>query len=109
MLEDLLKNPALRQALAAGEERAGQAIAKLLASPSVAAGLQTLLSSASAVREGIDRGVRAALEAANVPTRDDVADLERRLGELESILDGLASRLGGRDAGGDQEPGGDGE
>ena len=109
MLEDLLKSPALRQALAAGEERAGQAIAKLLSSPSVAAGLQTLLSSATAVSEGIDRGVRAALEAANVPTRDDVADLQRRLGELESILDGLASRVGGREAGGEREPGGEGE
>jgi hypothetical protein len=50
----------------------------------------------------IDKGVRQALHAANLPSKEDVASLKRKLEELESMLDGLAERVerGGKGGGG---------
>jgi len=52
------------------------------------------LSAATSARETIERGVRSALQAVNLPTSDDVEELKRRLGELERMLDDLGQRLG---------------
>jgi polyhydroxyalkanoate synthesis regulator phasin len=57
------------------------------------------LSAASSARERLERGVRSALQAANLPTSDDVEELKRRLGELETMLDDLGERLGHGGAG----------
>ncbi len=61
-------------------------------------------SAAGSARETFERGVRSVLQAANLPTSDDVEELKRRLGELESMLDELGRRMGRR--GGPGEPGG---
>jgi hypothetical protein len=92
-LEDMLRNPALKRALAAGEERMGKVVGKLLASDSVSSGLQTLVTSALQAKSTFDRGVQQALHAANLPSRDDVTALKKKLEELESMLDGLAARV----------------
>jgi hypothetical protein len=60
--DDLVRNPLLRKALAAGEERVSKVVGKLLAT-------------------------------ANLPSKDDVATLRRKLEELEAMLDGLAERV----------------
>jgi hypothetical protein len=106
--DDVLRNPLLRKALAAGEEQVGKAVEKLLADERFTSGLQALVSTAAQARETLEKGVAQALHAANLPSRDDVASLKRRLEELESMLDGLAEKVdaaaarpaGGRAAGG---------
>ncbi|HEX9400431.1 MAG TPA: hypothetical protein VF912_10000 [Anaeromyxobacter sp.] len=92
-LDDLLKNPLLRRALQAGEEQVGKAVAKVLASESVATGVQTVLSGAVQARAVIERGVTQALHAANLPSKDDVTALRKKLEELEAMIDGLAERV----------------
>ncbi len=94
ILDDVLKNPALRRALAAGEERVGKVFGKLLSSEAVTSGLQGLVQSALQARATIDRGVQQALRAAHLPSREDVTQLRRKLDELESMIDGLAERIG---------------
>ena len=94
ILEDLLKNPALRRVLAAGEERMGKVVGRLLTSETVTSGLQGLVTSALQARETLDRGLEQALHAANLPSRADLAAVKRKLEELESMIDGLASRVG---------------
>jgi hypothetical protein len=94
LLEDLLKSPALRRVLAAGEERMGKVVGRLLTSEAVASRLQGLVTSALQARDTFDRGVQQALHAANLPSRSDVAALKRKLEELETMIDGLASRVG---------------
>jgi hypothetical protein len=94
ILDDVLKNPALRRALAAGEERVGKVVGKLLGNESVTSGLQGLLQSALQARATFERGLQQALRAANLPSREDVAALRRKLDELESMIDGLAERVG---------------
>ena len=93
ILEDLLKNSALRRVLAVGEERMGKVVGRLLTSETVTTGLQGLVTSALQARETIDRGLQQALHAANLPSRADVAALKRKLEELESMIDGLSSRV----------------
>ncbi len=94
ILDDVLRNPALRRVLAAGEERMGKVVGRLLTSEKVTSGLQGLVSSALQARETFDRGVQQALHAASLPSRSDVAALKRKLEELESMIDGIASRVG---------------
>jgi hypothetical protein len=99
ILDDVLKNPALRRVLAAGEEQMGKVVGKLLASDAVTSGLQGLVSSALQARETLGRGVQQALHAANLPSREDVAALRRKLDELESMIDGLSARVAGEPPG----------
>ena len=116
ILDDVLRNPVLRRALEAGEERMGRVMGKLLASDAVATGLQTLVSSALQAKQTFDKGVQQALHAANLPSRDDVAALKRKLEELESVIDGLSARVptpaggmnGDGGGGGESGAGGDG-
>ncbi len=93
-LRDML-DPMLRRALAAGEERMGRAVGRLLASERVTTGLQTLVTSAVQAKHTFDRGVEQALHAANLPSREDVASLRQKLTELESMIDGLAQKVEG--------------
>jgi hypothetical protein len=102
-LDDVLRNPVLRRALAAGEERMGHAVGRLLSSDRVTTGLQRVVSSALQARETFERGVQQALHAANLPSRDDVAALKRRLEEIEDMLDGLGRKVERRPP----DPGGD--
>ena len=105
--DDVLKHPALRRAVAAGEERVGKAVVKLLGSEGVGEGLRALAAGAVQARETFERGVSQALHAANLPSKDDVAALKRRIEELEAMLDGLADKVGRGPPGGGR--GGDGD
>ena len=98
--DDVLKHPAVRRTVAAGEERVGKVVVKLLASERVGEGLRAVASGAVRARDTFERGVSQALHAANLPSRDDVAALKRRVAELEAMLDGLAEKVG-RGRGGD--------
>jgi hypothetical protein len=93
LFDRFLDHPAVKRAVAAGEEQAGKAVGRVLSSPAVAAGLQGLLSAASTARATVDAGVQAALKAANLPSAGDVQALKRKLEELEAVIDGLSARL----------------
>ncbi len=103
ILDDVLKNPALRKALAAGEEQVNKVMGRLLSSEAVTAGLQGLVRSALHARQTFDRGVQQALRAARLPSREDVDGLRRKLEELESLIDGLSGRVG-EHRGGPEDP-----
>lgn len=89
----ILGNPLLRKALQTGEEQVGKVVGKLLSNEGVATGVQTLISGAVQARATIERGVSQALHAANLPSRDDVDALRRKLDELEAMIDGLTERV----------------
>ena len=111
LIDDFLRNPALKRALAAGEERVGRVVTQLLSSERVMHGVQTFVSSAVNAKSTFDRGVRAAMQAVSLPTTDDVKELRDRLAELEAMLDRVAARVPPRSAGaaeGSSEGGKDG-
>jgi hypothetical protein len=92
-LDDVLRNPMLKRALEEGEQRVGHAVGKLLSSDRMTTGLQSLLTSALHAKGTFERGVQQALHAANLPSRDDVAALKRRLEEIEDMIDGLGRKV----------------
>jgi len=93
LFDEVLKNPMVRKAIAAGEEQAGKVVGKLLSSESVATGIQNLLSAASAARATFDAGVQSALKAANLPSSGEVQALKQKIEELEALIDGLSARV----------------
>ena len=107
MLRTLLDHPILRQARAAGERQVG----RVLSPEKAAVALQALLAAAAEARERIEKVTRVALDAAQVPSAHDVAELKRRLAEMEALLDGLSVRLARSEAreGDEGEAGGEGQ
>ncbi len=94
MIDDLLRNPVVKRALTAGEERMGKLVTQLLSNERVMQGVQTVVASALNAKSTFDRGVKTAMQAVNLPTTEDVEELRRKLSELEVLLDGLAARVG---------------
>ncbi|HEX8907961.1 MAG TPA: hypothetical protein VF805_02090 [Anaeromyxobacteraceae bacterium] len=93
ILDDLLRNPAVKRAMAAGEERVGKLVTQLLASERVMHGVQTVFASALTAKSTFDRGVRTALGAVSLPTTEEVEELRRKLVELEALIDGIAAKV----------------
>ena len=93
MLDDLLRSPVVKRALAVGEERMGKLVTQLLSSERLMQGVQTVVASALNAKSTIDRGVKTAMQAVNLPTTDDVDELRRKLSELETMIDGLAEKV----------------
>jgi hypothetical protein len=93
MLRSFVSHPLLKKALAAGEEQFGKALGQVLSGDRAGTALQAMLAAAGQARERLDRALRAALDAAQVPSAHDVDELKRRLAEMEALLDGLSARL----------------
>jgi len=93
LFDEVMKNPFVKRAVVAGEERMGKVVGRLLADERVSAGLSALLSSASHARERLDRRVQQALHAVNLPSAEDVEALRRKLDDLEATIDGLAEKV----------------
>jgi hypothetical protein len=105
---DLLNGPALKKTREAGEQAMGRLVTQVLSSERIMRGVQGAISSALEARTALDRGVRAAMQAVNLPTTRDVEELRRRLAELETLLDGLAARIDGAPSPGGGRGGPDG-
>ena len=93
MFDELLRNPLVKKALSAGEERVGKVVAAVLGNEQVMARVQKAMAAALEAKAAAEKGLKAAMQAVNLPTTDDVEELKKRLAELETIIDGLAARL----------------
>jgi hypothetical protein len=94
LFDDVLKNPVLKRAIAAGEEQAGRVVGKLLSSERVVSGLQGLLGVASTARATLDAGLQSARRAAHLPDAGEVEALKQKIEALQTMVDDLASRVG---------------
>jgi hypothetical protein len=106
MLDDLLASPALRRAIATGEEQVGRLVGRILGSGSLSAGMSTIVTGALRARRTALSGLRQALHAARLPSQEDVEAIRTRLDELEAMIDRMAERVergAGRD-GQDRSP-----
>lgn len=107
MFDELRRSPMLKKALAAGEERVGKVVAAVLSNERVMARVQGAVTTALEARAAVEKGVKSALHAVNLPTGDEVAELKRRIAELEAMIDGLAARVD-RETGASAAPPADG-
>lgn len=93
MLDGIRNHPTVKRAIAAGEAQVGKIATQLLSNEKFVAGIQTIVSSALSAKGALDKQLKRALAAMNLPTTDDVDQLKAKLAELESLLDGLADKV----------------
>jgi polyhydroxyalkanoic acid synthase PhaR subunit len=75
------------------EQNWTQFMAQMVATPEFAAGLGRSASNQAAMREAVRRSAQAYLEAANMPSREDLARIASQIVALDAKLDDLADRL----------------
>lgn len=96
MLKD---NPVMKKLVETGEERIGKVAQQLLSNEKFVAAIQTLVTRSLAAKGTLDKSLRSALSAMNLPSTADVEllrgkveDLERMLSSIETKVEKLASR-----------------
>ena len=95
----LKDNPVMKRLVETGEERIGKIAQQLLSNEKFVATLQNLVTRSLAAKGTLDKSLRSALAAMNLPSTADldllrgkVEDLERLLGSIEGKVDALADR-----------------
>jgi len=84
-----------------GEERIGKIAQQLLSNERFVAAIQTIVSRTLAAKGTLDKSLRGALAAMNLPStadmellREKVDELERMLSTIESKVDSIATSPG---------------
>lgn len=96
MLKD---NPVMKKLVETGEERIGKIAQQLLSNEKFVAAIQTIVTRSLAAKGTLDKSLRSALSAMNLPSTADlellrgkVEDLERLLSSIESKVEKLADK-----------------
>lgn len=96
MLKD---NPVMKKLVETGEERIGKIAQQLLSNERFVATVQTIVSRSLAAKGTLDKSLRTALAAMNLPSTGDlevlrgkVEDLEKLLTSIEAKVDALAPK-----------------
>lgn len=77
----------------ANEQNWTQFMAQMVATPEFAAGLGRTASSQATMRDAVRRSAQAYLEAANMPSREDLARIAAQIVALDAKVDDLADRV----------------
>jgi len=93
MLKD---NPMMKKLVATGEQRIGKLVQQLMSNEKFVAGVQTIVGRALSAKGSVDKSIRTALSAMNLPStgdletvREKIEELEKVLGQVEDKIDGL--------------------
>jgi hypothetical protein len=89
----LRANPIVREVMKRGEERLSKLATQVLASERFVGVLQATIRSTLGARRVIDRNLRMALGALNLPSSADVRAINDRLDDLERVLNEVDERL----------------
>ena len=90
MLKD---NPMMKKLVATGEERIGKLVQQLMSNEKFVAGVQTLVSRALSAKGTMDKSIKTALSAMNLPSTGDLDTLREKIDDLESLLSQLESKV----------------
>jgi polyhydroxyalkanoate synthesis regulator phasin len=90
MLKD---NPVMKKLVATGEERIGKLVQQLMSNEKFVAGVQTLVSRALSAKGTMDKSIKTALSAMNLPSTGDLDTLREKIDDLEGLLSQLESKL----------------
>ena len=96
MLKD---NPVMKKLVEAGEERIGKIAQQLMSNERFVAAVQAIVSRSLAAKGTVDKSLRTALAAMNLPSTGDlevlrgkIEDLEKLLASIEAKVDALAPK-----------------
>lgn len=90
MLRD---NPVMKKLVETGEERVGKLAQQLLSNEKFVTAVQSLVSRSLAAKGTLDKSLRSALSAMNLPSTADVENLRGKVDELERLLSSIEGKL----------------
>ena len=90
MLKD---NPMMKRLVATGEERIGKLVQQLMSNEKFVTGIQTIVSRGLSAKGTLDKSIRTALSAMNLPSTGDLETLREKIDELEKVLGGLEGKI----------------
>lgn len=90
MLKD---NPVMKKLVATGEERVGKLVQQLMSNERFVAGVQGMVTRALSAKGTLDRSLRGALAAMNLPSTGDVDALKEKIEDLERLLSQLEGKV----------------
>jgi hypothetical protein len=89
----LKNNPMMKKLVATGEERIGKIAAQLLSNEKFVATVQTIVSHTLSAKGTLDKSIRTALSAMNLPSTGDLEILKEKVGELEKLLGSVEGKV----------------
>lgn len=89
----LKNNPMMKRLVESGEERVGKIAQQLLSNERFVAAIQALVSRSLAAKGTLDKSLRAALAAMNLPSTADLESLRRKVDDLEQLLSSVEAKV----------------
>ena len=89
----LKDNPMMKKLVETGEERIGKLAQQLLSNEKFVTTLQSLVSRSLSAKGALDKSLRSALSAMNLPSSADVETLRAKVEELEKLLSSIEGKL----------------
>ncbi|MFT3842458.1 MAG: hypothetical protein QM723_36045 [Myxococcaceae bacterium] len=89
----LKNNPVVKKLVATGEERVGKLAQQLLANERFVAAVQTIVSRTLSAKGTLDKSLRTALGAMNLPSTGDLEILREKVDDLERLLSNVESKV----------------
>jgi len=83
----------MKRLVQSGEERVGRIAQQLLSNEKFLAALQTLVSRSLAAKGTLDKSLRAALAAMNLPSTADLEALSRKVDDVEQLLSSVEAKV----------------
>ena len=90
MLKD---NPMMKKLVATGEERIGKLVQQLMSNEKFVAGIQTIVSRGLSAKGTVDKSIRSALSAMNLPSTGDLETVREKIEELEKVLGQVEGKI----------------
>jgi len=89
----LKNNPMVKKLVQTGEERVGKLASTLLSNENFVSAVQSLVSKSLAAKGTVDKSLRSALAAMNLPSSADVESLRAKVEELDRLLTSVEKKV----------------
>jgi polyhydroxyalkanoate synthesis regulator phasin len=89
----LKNNPVMKKLVATGEERVGKLAQQLLSNERFVAAVQTIVSRSLSAKGTLDKSLRTALGAMNLPSTGDLEILREKVDDLERLLSNVEAKV----------------
>jgi hypothetical protein len=89
----LKNNPVMKKLVQTGEERIGKIAQQLLSNEKFVATVQSIVSRSLQAKGTLDKSLRGALSAMNLPSTGDVELLRSKVEDLEKLLASMESKV----------------
>ena len=89
----LKNNPVMKKLVETGEERIGKLAQQLLSNEKFVTAIQGLVSRSLAAKGTLDKSLRTALAAMNLPSTADMEVLRNKVDELEKMLSSIEEKV----------------